>query len=70
LAPKREGRMVLAIQDLCLEVGRPEWAEIVVGGLYYMEVVGGDKVQVGRSLTACVMVLDSNHQQFPGEQLK
>ena len=62
--------MMLAMQDLCLEVGLPEWAEIVVGGLYYVEVVGGDKVQVGRSLVVCVMVLDSNHQPFPREQLK
>ena len=62
--------MMLAMQDLCLEVGHPEWAEIVVGGLYYVEAVGGDKVQVGRSLVVCVMVLDSNHQPFPREQLK
>ena len=68
--PSHEGRMKLAVQDLCLEVGRPEWVGVVVGGIYYLEVMVGDKVQLGSSLVACVQVMDSEREPFPRDQLR
>ncbi len=70
LMPSHEGRMRLAVQDLCLEVGRPEFVGVVVGGVYYVEVLVGDKVQVDSSLVACVQVMDSDREPFSREQLK
>lgn len=70
LVPSHEGRMKLAVQDLCLEVGHPEWVGVVVGGIYYLDVMVGDKVQVGSSLMACVQVTNSDRETFPRDQLK
>lgn len=70
LIPSREGHMKLEVQDLCLDVGRMDGVGVVVGGVYRIEVVVADKVQVGSSLLACVQVMDSDGRPFSRQQLK
>lgn len=70
LVPSREGHMKLEVQDLCLDVDRTEDVGVVVSGIYGIDVMVGDKIQVGSSLLACVHVLDQDGQPFPRHQLK
>lgn len=70
LVPSREGRMKLEVRDLCLDVGQAEVVDVVVSGIYRVEVRVRDKVQVGKSVLACVQVLDADGQPFLPQQFK
>ena len=70
LVPSGEGRIKVEVRDLCLDVDRVEMVGVVVGGVYSIDVVVRDKVQVGSFVLACIEVMDSDGTPFPREQLK
>ncbi len=58
------------MQDLCLDVNKVANVGVVVGGVYRIEVMVSDVVQVGNSTLACVRVLDSEEEPYSTAQLK
>ncbi|KAI6647347.1 Nuclear pore membrane glycoprotein [Oopsacas minuta] len=73
IVPLNEGYTTLIAEDLCL-VPSPGGeahlarANILVSGIYAVEIQTVDKVQIGDSILGLVRVLDSSHNPFPSSQ--
>lgn len=70
VTPFVDGEMRVRVVDLCLEVTRDPVLVVRVAGVFSINLVVADKVQVGNSTLAFVMLLDSQHNPFPASQFR
>ena len=70
VTPFLDGEMKVRVVDLCLEVNQDPILLVHVAGVYSIQVMVADKVQVGNSTLAFVRLLDSQQNPFPASQFK
>ena len=56
--------------DLCLEVDKDPVLEIRVAGVFSIQVMVADKVQVGNTTLAFVRLLDGQQNRFSASQFR
>ena len=66
--PVAEGQLRIVVNDLCLEADNEISAAVYVAGMYSIQVIVADKVQVGNSILAFVKLLDNRGMAFPSVQ--
>lgn len=65
VSPIQSGEVNVMVHDLCLAFPAPAKATIHVSGILEVSVRVVDKVEIGKSVTAYVRVLDDNKKPFP-----
>nr|XP_029132383.1 nuclear pore membrane glycoprotein 210 [Labrus bergylta] len=64
-SPVQPGEVKVMVHDLCLAFPAPAKATVHVSGILEVYVRVVDKVEIGKSVTAYVRVLDDNKKPFP-----
>ena len=70
VTPFTDGEMRVRVIDLCLEVSKDPVLVLRVAGVYSINLVVADKVQIGNSTLAFVTILDAQQNPFPVAQFK
>ncbi|XP_074537883.1 nuclear pore membrane glycoprotein 210 isoform X2 [Halichoeres trimaculatus] len=65
VSPVQSGEAKVMVHDLCLAFPSPAKATVHVSGILEVYVRVVDKVEIGKSVTAYVRVLDDNKKPFP-----
>ncbi|KAG8201918.1 hypothetical protein JTE90_027395 [Oedothorax gibbosus] len=65
VTPKETGTVSITVTDLCLGITHESVAEIQIYGISAIVVDVVDKVQLGKSITAVVEVLNEDNQRIP-----
>ncbi|XP_041655352.1 nuclear pore membrane glycoprotein 210 isoform X2 [Cheilinus undulatus] len=65
VSPIQPGEVNVMVHDLCLAFPTPAKASVHVSGILEVSVRVVDKVEIGKSVTAYVRVLDDNKKPFP-----
>ena len=68
LFPIAEGQLRIVVNDLCLEADDDIFATVYVAGIYSIQVVVADKVQLDNTILAFVRLLDNRGMAFPSVQ--
>ena len=70
VTPVVDGEMRVRVMDLCLDVDKDPVLIIRVTGVYSIQVIVADKVQVGNTTLAFVRLLDGQQNPFPASQFR
>uniref|UniRef100_UPI0037E7A905 nuclear pore membrane glycoprotein 210 n=1 Tax=Semicossyphus pulcher TaxID=241346 RepID=UPI0037E7A905 len=70
VSPVLPGEVKVMVHDLCLAFPAPAKATVHVSGILEVYVRVVDKVEIGKSVTAYVRVLDDNKKPFPASYFK